>query len=143
MKVTELPFFQHVRWRPDAGELRKFAISMLVGFALLGLLAAWRAGEINKRTIVLWGIGVALAAAALVPRLGRGTYFAVYLPTSIIGYLVSHIVLALIFFLVFTPMALILSLMGKDLLQLRSRGNKSRWRRVEGAKDANSYYHQF
>jgi hypothetical protein len=143
MNVAALPFFQHVKWRPDARELRRFAVAMLIGFALLGLFSAWRAEGISTGSIVLWVIGVCLAIAAFVPRLGRVAYLAVYLPTSVIGYVVSHVILALMFFFVITPLGIILRLMGKDLLQQRRQKDKTCWIPVEDTKNEDSYYRQF
>ncbi|HLA09614.1 MAG TPA: SxtJ family membrane protein [Pyrinomonadaceae bacterium] len=143
MNLTALPFFQHVKWRPDNLELRRFAISMLVGFSLLGLFAFWRAGEVSTGSLLLWGIGLLLAIAALVPRLGRLAYLGVYLPTSIVGYFVSQVILVLMFFLIITPLGIILRLMGKDPLQQRQRKPKTRWTRVEGVKSEDNYYRQF
>jgi hypothetical protein len=143
VNVTALPFFQHVKWRPDAAELRRFAIAMLVGFTLLGLLSAWRAKGIGTGSIVLWSLGIFLATAAFVPGLGRVAYLAVYLPTSIIGYVVSHVMLTLMFFFVITPLAIILRLMGKDLLQQRRPKQKPEWMAVKGVKNEDSYYRQF
>ena len=140
MNIKALPFFQHIKWRPDARELRRFAIAMLIGFFVLGALAAWRAGGIGTGSIVLWGIGAFLAIAAFVPGVGRIAYLAVYLPTSIIGYVVSHVMLTLMFFLVITPLAIILRLLGKDVLQQR---NKSGWMPVKEIKNEESYYRQF
>lgn len=113
---------------------------MLIGFGLLGLLAAWRAKGVGTASILLWGIGVFLATAAFVPKLGRVAYLAVYLPTSIIGYVVSHIIIALMFFFVITPLAVIRRLMGKDLLQ---RKEKTGWIPVKEVKNKDSYYRQF
>ena len=143
MNVTTLPFFQHVKWRPDARELRRFAIAMLIGFSVLGLLSVWRASGIGTAAIVLWSIGLLLAAAAFVPGLGRIAYLAVYLPTSIIGYVVSHVILTLMFFFVITPLGIILRLMGKDLLQQRRPKHKGGWMTVNGVKNEDSYYRQF
>ena len=140
MNIKALPFFQHIKWRPDARELRRFAIAMLIGFFVLGALAAWRAGGIGTGSIVLWGIGAFLAIAAFVPGVGRIAYLAVYLPTSIIGYVVSHVMLTLMFFLVITPLAIILRLLGKDVLQQR---NKSGWMPIKEIKTEESYYRQF
>jgi Saxitoxin biosynthesis operon protein SxtJ len=141
--VTALPFFQHVKWRPDANELRRFALAMLIGFSLLGLLSAWRAGGVGTGSIVLWGVGAFLAVAALVPGLGKVAYLAVYLPTSVIGYVVSHVILALMFFFVITPLGIILRLMGKDPLRQRRPKRKTGWTPVNGAKGEDSYYRQF
>jgi hypothetical protein len=143
MKITALPFFQHVKWKPDARELRRFAIAMLVGFFVLGALSAWRAKGIGTGSIVLWSIGVTLAIAAFVPKLGRVAYLAVYLPTSIIGYVVSNVMLTLMFFLVITPLGIIMKLMGKDVLQQRRPNRTTQWAPVKETKDEASYYRQF
>ena len=135
-----LPFFRHVKWNPDARELRRFAVAMLIGFAVLGLLAAWRAGGINNVAIVLWSTGVVLAVAAFVPKLGRVAYLSVYLPTSIIGFVVSTVILTLMFFLVITPLGILLRLLGKDLLQQQ---RQKRWTPVTRVKTEDSYYRQF
>ena len=140
MKLTALPFFQHVKWHPDFRELRRFAVAMLIGFAVLGLLATWRAGGISRAAAILWTTGVVLAIAAFVPRLNRIAYLAVYLPTSIIGYFVSTLLLALMFFLVITPLGIILRLLGKDFLQKRPR---KQWTPVRSVKSEDSYYRQF
>jgi hypothetical protein len=116
---------------------------MLIGFTLLGVFATWRAGEITTGALVLWSIGAFLAVAAFVPGLGRIAYLGVYLPTSIIGYVVSNVILTLMFFLVITPLGIILRLMGKDLLQQRRQKEKSQWTPVKGAKSEDSYYRQF
>lgn len=143
MNVSTLPFFQHVKWRPDARELRRFAVAMLIGFTVLGLLSAWRAKGIGTPSIALWSTGVILAVAAFVPRLGRIAYLSVYLPTGIIGYVVSNVLLALMFFFVVTPLGLILRLMGKDLLQQRRPKQSTGWMTVKGIKNDDSYYRQF
>ena len=142
VKIAALPFFRHVKWRPDRSELRRFAVAMLVGFSLLGLFAAWRAKEIGNSSIILWGIGVSLAVAAFVPKLGRVAYLGVYLPTSIMGYVISNVVLALMFFLVITPLGILLRFMGKDVLQQQPK-QKAAWTPVTKEKTEDSYYRQF
>ena len=140
MKLAALPFFQHVKWHPDARELRRFAVAMLIGFTVLGSLAVWRASGVSTGAIVLWSLGIFLAIAAFVPRLNRLAYLAVYLPTSIIGYFVSHVILALMFFFVITPLGIILRLSGKDFLQQQ---RQKQWRPVKDVKSEDSYYRQF
>jgi len=143
MKIAALPFFRHINWRPDARELRRFALAMLIGFTVLGLLSVWRAWGISTTSIVLWSAGVVLAIAAFIPGLGRVAYLTVYLPTSIIGYVVSNVILALMFFLVITPLGILLKLMGKDILQQQRQKNTTQWTPLKGAKTEDSYYRQF
>ena len=118
-------------------------MAMLIGFAVLGLLSVWRAWGISTTSIVLWSIGAVLAIAAFIPGLGRVAYLAVYLPTSIIGYVVSNVILALMFFLVITPLGIILKMIGKDLLQQRKQKHITQWSPVKGGKTEDSYYRQF
>jgi hypothetical protein len=143
VNIVALPFFQRVKWRPDGKELRRFAVAMLVGFSLLGLFTAWRAKEIGNGSVILWGIGASLAIGAFVPKLGRVVYLGVYLPTSIMSYVLSSVVLALMFFLLITPLGIILRLMGKDLLQQRRPKQKAGWAPVKRIKTEDNYYHQF
>ena len=116
---------------------------MLIGFSLLGLFAAWRAKGIGNGSIILWGIGVSLAIAAFVPKLNRVAYLGVYLPTSMMGYVVSNVILTLMFFLVITPLGILLRVMGKDLLQQRRPKQKVGWTPVKAVKTEDSYYRQF
>lgn len=143
MSVALLPFFQHVNWKPDRSELRRFAWAMLCGFAVIGLIVAWRVGGFGNKTFALWGVGIVLAALALIPKLGRLTYLCVYLPTSVIGYFVSHIVLTFIFFLVVVPLSFLLRLMKKDLLRLKPRERRAVWFEVKKTRKADDYYRQF
>lgn len=143
MELTHLPMFQHVRWQPRRDELRRFSLAMLVGFALLGLIIAWRAGDFDTRTFILWGIGLGLAVGALLPAVGRIVYLGIYLPTSIVGFVISNIILFLLFFLLFVPLGLILRLSGKDLLRLRRRQDEISWLGLDEKSDPDSYYRQF
>jgi hypothetical protein len=143
MSVKHLPPFQHVRWNPDGAELRSFARSMLIGFAVLGGIAVLRHRGIMPLALGLWAAGLLLAAGALVPRLGRWVYLAVYVPTSLIGFVVSNVLLTAIFFLLFTPIGLLLRLLGKDLLRLRRDGTRSGWEEHAPERDPKSYYRTY
>lgn len=143
MNLRELPYFRHVKWDPDRSELRRFAIAMLVGFSVLGLLSSWRHGSISTPAMVLLGVGIFLAVTAMIPGLDRVVYLAVMLPTSFIGYFMSKVVLFLIFFLVFVPIGALLRLLGKDILRLRPQSPRAIWVTTNSVKDSSRYYRQF
>lgn len=143
MTLTELQCFQRVQWRPDSRELRRFAIAMLVGFFALGLIATWRNSNVSRGALVFWSVGLGLAVAALIPGVGRAAYLLIYVPTSLVGYVISKIILALMFFLVFVPLAIILRSLGKDILRLRPRQNRAIWTRTKQREDPDRYYRQF
>ena len=143
MELKKLSCFQHVQWDPDRKELLKFARAMIVGFAVIGLLVAWRRHELVTSTFVLWSIGAALAAISLVPVLGKFAYLAVYVPTGIVGFVVSRVILTIIFFLFFVPLGILLKLNGKDLLHSRRNTGGTEWIAHSGARDRKSFYRQF
>src|SRR5205814_1943021 len=143
MNIRELACFQRVNWSPDSSELRWFAGAMLAGFAVLGMLRALRHHGLDTGVVVLWGIGVALALGAMVPKLGRAVYLAVYVPASLLGFCMSRAVLTLVFYLVFLPLGLALRLLRKDLLDLRPVRGRSVWVRHAAAAPPNRYYRQF
>jgi hypothetical protein len=143
MSFRKLPPFHHLKWDPDARELRSFAVSMVVGFAVLGGLAVLRRHGVTAAALGLWAAGLLLAAGAVVPRLGRWVYLAVYIPSSLIGFVVSQVLLTAVFFLLFTPIGLVLKLAGKDPLQLRREPGRTGWFPHPKQPEPKDYYRRY
>jgi len=134
--------FSHVNWNPGPKDFRSFALSMLIGFAAIGLIVAWRHGGLGNATFVLWGVGVVLAAASQIPGLNRAAYLLVYLVSGVLGYVISHVFLTILFFLVFVPIGCLLRAAGKDILHLRARPHAV-WLKRGPPASRNSYYRTF
>jgi hypothetical protein len=132
-----------VNWAPDGRELRKFALAMIVGFGIIGAIVAVRHGAIDSSPRALWAVGAGLAAGAVIPGLGRYVFLAVYLVTGVIGFVISRVLMTVMFFALFTPIALILRLTGKDLLHLRRNPGSTEWIAHGAAADRRRYYRQF
>jgi hypothetical protein len=141
MNFKRLPCFEHLNWNPGKKDRQEFALAMLAGFSLLGTIALVRAHHFTPAVVTLWIIGAALAAVSCIPRLGRATYLAVNVPTSLVGYLVSRIALVVVFFLVFVPIGQLLKWAGRDLLQLHRRA--AGWTVLGSHRGPSDYYHQF
>jgi ABC-type uncharacterized transport system permease subunit len=61
-----------------------------------------------------------------------------------IGFVVSHVVLALVYYLVVTPIGLVMRMVGYDPMSRRSDGDgASRWVPRSGERKAESYFRQF
>ncbi len=89
------------------GDLRLWAFILSLVFLVLGVLNSRFLAPLNK----LWfKFGI------------------------ILGKVVSPFVMGVIFFLVVTPIGLIMRLLGKDLLNLKYNGNKSYWIEKSGPK---------
>jgi hypothetical protein len=128
---------------PPDRMLRQFAGLCLVIF---GGIAAWRA---YSGTVDGWTIGWAAAAVLIggvglvVPRAIRPVYQGWMIVAFPIGWTVSKVVLGAMLYLVFTPVALVFRLMGRDALKLRQKPSTSYWQPKSGAKSGEEYLRQF
>src|SRR5215470_13016087 len=105
--------------------LRQFAALWIV---FLGGAAAWRwlaLGE-PRAAIVLAVLAVTIGPLGLLaPSLIRPIWVAWLVVAFPIGWVVSRVVLVVLFLFVITPVALVFRLRGRDLLQLRRPSERS------------------
>jgi ABC-type uncharacterized transport system permease subunit len=127
-------------------ELRLFAAFWLpLVCAAIGvlLLARW---QLQTAAIIVWAAGAALAAAGLaLPPAAKVTYLGLMYAVFPIGYVVSHVVLAVVYFLVITPIGLVMRLAGRDLMLRRfaDKTVQSYWHRRQPSGDPLSYFKQY
>jgi hypothetical protein len=110
---------QSINFRPSDHTLREFAD---FGSFILGLVAApWLLyGGHTTAAVVLWAVAVVLRLAGwLDPKRLKWPFVVLSLITWPIGLVVSFVALAVIYFLVFTPLALFFRLIGRDALKRR------------------------
>jgi hypothetical protein len=63
---------------------------------------------------------------------------------QLLGRLISPIVLGAIFFLIFTPVGLIMRLVGRDELKLKRRATKTHWQAMTSSEQTEtSFKNQF
>ncbi len=111
-------------------ELRKFGLAVGGVFAVLGLLLLFRGKTPGPYLLVpglvLAGFGAAFPAALKYVDIG---WMALAMA---LGFVVSHVILTLFFYLVITPTGVIAWLFGKDFLGLKlERRASSYWIRRE------------
>jgi hypothetical protein len=143
-----------IDWNPGEKQLRTFGRVCLVGFALIGALVAWRSAAFGtpfgwhepwQLPILLWAAAVVLATVgALRPLALRRVYVAWMTLTYPIGWTVSHALLAVVYFGVFSLVGLVFRIVGRDPLQRRfDREAGTYWVRRSGPSDIRSYFRQF
>jgi hypothetical protein len=111
--------WKDIPWRPTSRTLRQFAACWMV---FVGLLA-FRVGGRYEQFVA----GVALAALAggvglaglIWPAAVRPLFLGLTVVTFPIGWLVSRLLLAVLFYGVFTPVGLVRRWLGRDALELR------------------------
>jgi hypothetical protein len=124
-------------------ELRRFGLMVGGVFAALGIVM-WLRG----RAAFPWLLapGAALMALGLgFPKGLKQVYIAWMSLAIVLGFVVSHVILTLFFFLVITPVGLAARLFGKDFLSLLvNREAPTYWiRRERAAKSKAEHEQQF
>ncbi len=142
-----------VNWRPDRRRLRAFGLICFLAFALLGGWARWhhavvvfRLSEGAAHAVArgLWVAGlVCLALAFVVPAWLRPLHVGLSLVSLPIGLVVSHVLLAVVFYGVFTPVALAFRLLGRDALHRRFEPDaETYWVSRRPTGDVRRYFRQ-
>lgn len=110
----------------EIGSDRSFAFVFTAFFAVIGTLPLLSSGEPR-----LWAYGVSggfLLIGLVAPSLLHPLNVVWMKFAVLLNRIVSPIVMGLLFFLTITPMAIVLRLMGKDLLRIKmDKGAKSYW----------------
>ncbi len=129
---------------PSARELRVFGLLLAVFAGLIGALLFWKWGQPRAGRIV-WIAGAAVVAVYFaIPPVRRLLYLGWMYAAFPIGFVVSHVILAAIFYLVFTPIGLLMRLVGYDPMHRRfDRGATSYWTEHDPHKDPARYFRQF
>jgi hypothetical protein len=129
---------------PAPRTLRQFAGLWLVFF---GLLAAWQ-GLVrgNPSGGIVWGaIALAVGPAGLVwPALVRPVFVGAMALTFPLGWLLSKVILALVYYGLFTPLAVLFRLTGRDVLaRRRDPAASTYWAPKPQPAGPHSYFRQF
>ena len=135
-----------INWNPSNKQLRQF--SLLLAALLVGL-AGWLAWH-SHSALVVGGVGTAAVAAGLVgvlhPGLMRVVYVVWMAAAFPIGWVVSHLLLAAIYYLVITPIGVIMRMCGYDPVRRRfDRQAKTYWkpREDQDRDDPKQYFKQY
>lgn len=135
--------WSEVTARPSTRTLRQFAVLFLIVFAVMAGLRVWR-GDTGATTTALGVAGIVVGALGLVwPEAIRCLYTGWMIAAFPIGWTVSRIIVAALFFLVFTPFAFAFRLFGRDALRLRRDTLKTYWTATDGTEPPERYYGQF
>lgn len=103
---------------PKDSQLRQFAWVSLIGFPLIGwVLLHWRFGFSTTVAWALTAVGVVVFALGMAStKTIKPLFVGLMLIAVPIGIALSTVVLGLVYYLLFTPVALLFKLMGRDKL---------------------------
>lgn len=94
---------------------------------------------------VLWGVGGLFGVAAMVgPAVCRKMYIGWMWAAEPIGWTISHAILGIVFYLVITPIGLVMRGLGRDPMQRKfDRQATTYWQVRQPVTDVKRYYRQF
>jgi hypothetical protein len=128
----------------SARELAWFGVLLAAFAGVVGGLVWWSTGHLTVSRFI-WGAGAVVAGVYyLVPPVRRPIFMGWMYASYPIGWVVSHVLLATIYFVIFTLIGLIMRAVGYDPLARRfDRTAKSYWVRREPISGVERYFRQF
>lgn len=134
-----------IQWNPSRRDLRLFGlIGLPIPMLGLAALAHFRLGWVAVPAGLAAVAAGGLLLGAVAPALLRPLYVGISVAGYPVGWLVSHALLAALFYLVVTPTGLILRAAGRDPLDRdRDRPRDSHWRPRPPARPPADYFRQY
>ncbi len=130
---------------PTRRQLTQFGFLWLGFLGLFGAIALVRL-HWPALAGVLWSLAVVVPVVGwLIPRFMRLVFVGMSYLAWPIGFLVSHLILAAVFYLVVTSLGLVMRLVGYDVMKRRFDPDASSYwvARDAGDRDAKRYFRQF
>lgn len=146
-KIVELD------WNPDRRTLRQFGWIALLGFGGVALLAwqEWLIFSFGLGEARPWvagglaGLGLLAAFFGLVaPSANKPLFIGIAVLTFPIGFVLSYLIMGLLFYAVIAPVGLLLRLAGKDPMARRLEPDSpSYWSEARPTRPRESYFRQY
>ena len=138
MNWSDLPL------QPSSRTLRQFAVLWILFFAGL---ASWHGPFVSTSSLALFSVLLALNVGLVglaKPPFIRPIFVIWMIAAFPIGWIVSRVLLACVFYGIFLPVGLCFRLVGRDVLKRRyDPGQAAYWTRKNYATDLAGYFRQF
>ena len=129
---------------PPPRLLRSFGLLLAVFVPLFGALIWWRTGRLEAGTTIWVAGGILIAVYWAVRPVRRLMYVGWMYAAFPIGWTVSHVLMALIFYLVMTPIGWLMRATGRDPLFRRfDRSARTYWISRPQRGEVANYFRQY
>lgn len=131
--------------KPSEKQLRNFGDITLFMCNFVGLTMMWLAGLTNKvfLSICIGGMTIYLLSR-ISTKLVRPVFVGLTVVTFPVGWLISHVVMVLFYYIVISGVGLVFKLLNRDPLHMACNPEaESYWMRYEHKRTAKDYFHQF
>lgn len=133
-----------IKKNPSRKELAWLGALFALFFAAIGAMAYWRFGA-PETAFRLWGIGAVVSVLYYaIPPIRKPLYLGWMYAAYPIGWTISHVLLGITYYLVLTPIGLVIRLLGRDPLERRFEADRgSYWSRHQPDARPARYFRQF
>ena len=129
---------------PSKRELKWFGLMFAILCGVIGGIVLWQGGS-PKASKVIWAVGVILSLVYYaIPPLRRIFYYGWMKAVYPIGWMLSHLILAVTFYLVLTPMGWLMRLLRRDPMRRKLQPEATTyWTEHLTAHDPSRYFDQY
>lgn len=133
-----------INWNPPKRDLKIFSILLIAFFGIVAWIVHSKWEATTAAVAIVVAVTVLGIACFLLPELARRVYVGWMIAVFPIGWVVSHLILAVIFYGVFTPFGLVMRLFRYDPMKRKFEPDTgSYWiKRTEQPKPE-QYFRQF
>lgn len=133
-----------INWNPSRKELRVFG-SLLIFFGVVVSAILSQRLESTLPALLVVSVATFIGLIGLIaPTLVRPVYVVWMAFAFPIGWTVSHLMMAVVYYLVLTPIGIMMRLCGHDPMQRKlDRAGKSYWQARIPREDLKSYFRQY
>ncbi len=111
-------------------ELRNFGLTLAIGFAILGSILFWK--EKPAGPYLLYVAAAFLVSGLILPRILSPIEWLWMKFAHALGFVMTNVLLTLTFYLMITPIGLLMKILGKDPLYMKfDEEAQSYWTEVE------------
>ncbi len=130
---------------PSEKDLKWFTLFWFPLFAVaIGFMLWWK-GDVQTPALVVGAVGIVLGIAGFAIRpLGRMIWIAIMTITYPIGWVLSHVILFVMYYIVLTPIGLVMRMLGNDPMSRKiDRDASTYWIEHRPGGKPERYYRQF
>ena len=118
--------------------IRSFGITMgIILFIMSGLLMYY-----NKEYYQIIGIigSMFIGLGLIIPVMLKPIYFVWMIFAAVLGWVMTRVILSIVFFFIITPISFLTKLLGEDFLALKKSNSESYWNYRDSSEELNQNY---
>ena len=110
----------------DKSDWKKFGITMAIILAIIGFFLLWKKN--NNYDYILYLAAAFFITGLILPSVLKPVYKVWMAISVVMGFIMTKVIMVIIFYLIVTPIGLIASLTGKEFLDMKiDKSAKSYW----------------